>query len=380
VHAAPEFFDERREWSRWKHEILRRYLPKFAGILGSRNRIIYYVDGFAGAGTYRQDPPTPGSPLIAAQLAATLAASGRWLYALRCINVEPNPQLFGELSAATGEYEPSIVKNIQGTFQDSLSEILTLVGDSPALFFLDPFGYKGIESRTIAPLAERSRRATTELLVNFNVSKIDRDAGWLDSYAQRVAPGFIASLNQLMGTDAWKAIITAGLSKEERDERLAALYKNSLQTLFSGIVAQYPVRTLNGRLKYYILHVTRHQRGSREMSEVIYRVEHAYANEKARVEGQRGRQLSFDQVLAPPPSLEESDAELAVRLAESIYALGRERGCVTFGSIQDELAVSWFGLAVERHYRAACKLLIRQGKIRGQKEAGIKDSTPLNFV
>jgi three-Cys-motif partner protein len=68
-----DFFDERKEWSRWKHEMLRRYLPKFAGIIGWTHRLIHYVDGFAGAGTYG-DPPVAGSPLIAAELAEQAAA------------------------------------------------------------------------------------------------------------------------------------------------------------------------------------------------------------------------------------------------------------------------------------------------------------------
>jgi three-Cys-motif partner protein len=101
---AGDFFDQRREWSRWKHELLRRYLPKFAGILGSRFSTIYYVDAFAGAGTYGGDPPTPGSPIIAATLGNAIEQSGKWKYQLRCINVEPHPQHYQELCAATSAF------------------------------------------------------------------------------------------------------------------------------------------------------------------------------------------------------------------------------------------------------------------------------------
>ncbi len=92
--ADRTFFEARRDWSRWKHELLRRYLPKFAGILGTRYPTIYYVDGFAGAGSYN-DPSgqvdgsvAPGSPLIASEYAATIAASQKWAFEVRCINVE----------------------------------------------------------------------------------------------------------------------------------------------------------------------------------------------------------------------------------------------------------------------------------------------------
>ena len=61
VPSAVAFFDKRKEWSRWKHEVHRRYLPKFAGILGSRHGDIFYVDAFAGAGMYEPDEPGGGT-------------------------------------------------------------------------------------------------------------------------------------------------------------------------------------------------------------------------------------------------------------------------------------------------------------------------------
>ena len=52
-------------WSRWKHEILIKYLQAMAAILRTW-RVIYYVDGFAGAGRYIDDE-AEGSPLLAAK-------------------------------------------------------------------------------------------------------------------------------------------------------------------------------------------------------------------------------------------------------------------------------------------------------------------------
>src|SRR5215831_11307744 len=81
-----EFFQHRREWSRWKHHLLRRYLGQFAGIVGSTHRQVYYVDGFAGEGRYK-DPPEDGSPVIAAKLATDRSVVRS--YAVHCINIEP---------------------------------------------------------------------------------------------------------------------------------------------------------------------------------------------------------------------------------------------------------------------------------------------------
>jgi three-Cys-motif partner protein len=143
VSPASSFFDYRREWSHWKHEILRRYLPKFAGILGSRYPTISYVDCFAGAGIYKGDPPVPGSPLIAAELAQTIGQSEKWPYALNCINVEPSLAHFDELCAATSAYPPSVVRNFRGTFNECLSDILAMIEKSPSLFFWIPLVTRG---------------------------------------------------------------------------------------------------------------------------------------------------------------------------------------------------------------------------------------------
>ena len=339
--------------------------------------MVDYVDGFAGAGTYGGGASVPGSPVMAAQLAANLAAAGKWRYRLRCINMEP--KYFTELCEATSPYDSSLVLNLHGTFKEHLPEIFKLIDAHPTLFFLDPFGYKGMEWEAISQLAQRSARAKTELIINFNVGKVDRDAGWLDSYGQSAAPAFVQSLNELFGVDLWQQIIYSGLPKAQRDDELTELYANRLGEAFRGIAAWYPVRTVRGQLKYYVLHVTSHRRGCREMGDVLYRVDHDYEAEKERAEAASPRTLAlFPELEAVSPR--EYEADLVSRLAEDIYGLGKQRKQLTFGALQDGLCVRWFAEAVERHYRRACQQLIRQRRIDRDKETGIEEKSVLRFV
>jgi three-Cys-motif partner protein len=84
------------------------------------------------------------------------------------------------MTLAISTYRPPTVTNLNGTFQQHLPHILDLVGWDPALFFLDPFGYKGMDWGALQQVAARARqssRAKTELLVNFNVGLVDRGAG-----------------------------------------------------------------------------------------------------------------------------------------------------------------------------------------------------------
>lgn len=378
------FFDSKREWSHWKHSLLKRYLPKFAGIIGSRHPVIYFIDGFAGAGRYL-DPPEDGSPVIAAKLAQEVA-QGAWPYTLRCINVEPLN--FDELEASTAAFDPALVENRKGVFSDHTDEILHVIRIHPAFFFLDPYGPKPLEWRLVARLAERSRRnSITEVLVNFHASKIDRDAGWVDSdHVAREA--FVANTNAVFGGPEWQPIVMETPTQEARMEGLATLYMNKLATAFGCSSGHYVVRTLEGATKYMLIHGTGNKRGRREMSDCVFRVSMDYdlaAITAARRAALTARQGSL--FMPEQPSEGEIDTGIAQELVPAIAALltsSSPRAPLTIEQMEDRLQTgAWFGRAVEKHYRAACHILVQQDKatvLGGAKlrKPGARIAIPLN--
>ncbi len=260
-----DFFEQRREWSRWKHEVLRQYLGAFAGILGWTHPLIHYVDGFAGAGTYG-DPPEPGSPIIAAELAA--ASSEKWPYELRCINIEPDHDCFQNLCGATAAWAPPVVRNLRGTFDGQLEKVLGLIGADPALFFLDPFGYRGMEMSTLRTIIKRTQfpYAKTEFLINFNVGAVDRGVGWLDSFDAPARDAFIRRLNALMGTSAWQHLNLLELTRDDRHEQLKSFYVGELSKALHANVGTFAVRTVDGKLKYHLIHAAQHIRGETRLA------------------------------------------------------------------------------------------------------------------
>jgi three-Cys-motif partner protein len=351
--SADGFFQHRREWSQWKHRLLRKYLGKFAGILGSRHATVYYVDGFAGAGSYT-NPSEDGSPVIAARMAAEDPANQR-PYELRCINVEPDS--FDELVAATESIAPGRVENRRGTFRQNLPGIFDTIGKSPALFFLDPYGSKGAEWDLVSQIADRTRSGPpTEVLLNFFVSKIDRAGGWLDSTGKAHA-AFVKNLDDFFGTAEWQRLYAENLNHQRaRTDALSELYLKRLSQAF-GIAARYEVKTKNGRTKYHLIHGTHSPVGSRAMSEAVFGV----LDEYRQVTDDAAEQL----MLLPigPTDAERTD-NLVKELARDIYALKEKRTKYSFIGLQDALIPDFFGRAVERHYKAACKLLSKEGKIK----------------
>lgn len=375
------FFDRRREWSRWKHRLLERYLGKFAGILGSRYSTIFFVDGFAGAGRYTS-PSEDGSPVIAARLAAQPSANHR-PYTLRCVNVEP--ESFDELVLATSEFPSRLVENKRGTFREHLDGILAAVGPSPALFFLDPYGHKGMEWDVISRIAGRSRAGLkTEVLVNLAAPKIDRDGGWVDS-TKRAAPAFVNRLDALFGTADWRDLYRRHRVQRDRIEALTSLYMGRLAEAFDGAAARFAVRSIDGRLKYFIIHGTHSQSGVRAMSDAVFRVSEEYRIEQAAVRASSVQPSLFPEL---EQSEESGDTRITEELASEIRGLRSQHSQPTFLEIQDALLARWFGRAVEKHFRAACKLLVSRGDAvlippsgeEARHRGGIGDRTRVRFV
>lgn len=155
------FFDTMHEWSERKLKLLKDYVDSAARILGSIKQI-YYVDGFAGRGTYRDG--AIGSPIRMAELAQQFEREGK-SYSFRCINIEEDEEYFANLQEQTAKYG-SIVQNIHGRFADNLDSILQIIGTQPAIFFLDPFGIKGIDWSAVRKII--NREAQTDLWIRFD--------------------------------------------------------------------------------------------------------------------------------------------------------------------------------------------------------------------
>ena len=121
-HPTDEkYFHTLKEWSERKLKLLENYLEPATRIMKSIHPTVYYVDCFAGRGTYGRpgEPQIPGSPIRAAQLAQGYIDEGK-PYSLRCINVESDPKIFQGLQDATANYS-HITQNFQGTFVDNIN-------------------------------------------------------------------------------------------------------------------------------------------------------------------------------------------------------------------------------------------------------------------
>lgn len=284
-----EFASKSKEWSRWKHEILERYLGIFTGKLQGF-QTVYFIDGFAGAGKYRDG--TKGSPLRSAQLAQRIAQD-RW-YQLHCINVEADPEVFKMLEMSTAAYD-KFVTNYSGNFVDHIPQILSDVKQQPALFFIDPFGFKDVEWQNLLPLFERKpdvhRYTVTEILLRFDAPYLGRYSGsvGVNNPQAKANERILFELFGIKNRTEWDEIIPA---TGKRYEDLAQAYQDRLRLYFKYVV-RMPIRSRDNRLKYYLIFATRHEAAITGMNEVLYDVEGMRSTAIYEETSQKNQQLSL---------------------------------------------------------------------------------------
>lgn len=377
IRSSQEFFGELREWSERKLKILEGYLDPFVKVLGShpKSPFVYYVDAFAGAGLYRNGEE--GSAIRAAKLAQQYQLQ-RKLYRLKCINVEADKENFTNLSANTAEYG-ELVQNLPGTFAENISNILSVIAGSPALFFLDPFGVKGIDWALIRQIIYRGD--ITDLWIRFDYSAVRR----LDGLYGKDDPGSQKTFNilcQTYGIDNQEKLHQwlSGETSEERKQKAVNLYISRLSDAFRnvrgrGFAAAYPIRSITEEDKYVLIFATGHTRGAIIASELVCSAEETYQREVEDFQANQPRQLPL---FSSDPSPEEIFQNKVSGLAESIFQACRgER--LTRSEVYERILPEWFGRIRSKHMTQALKKLQDDGRIQQSTGAPSNRRTVFTF-
>jgi three-Cys-motif partner protein len=153
--VAESFFDEQSDQSQIKAAIVSKYFWSWAKIITSvqqrarREKKIAYIDLFAGPGRYRNGAKS--TPLLILEQAVADPVFRDCLVTLFNDKEGANTStLLEEINEIPGiktlKYEPDVYTNEVGEQIVKMFEDLNLV---PTLFFVDPWGYKGLSLRLI---------------------------------------------------------------------------------------------------------------------------------------------------------------------------------------------------------------------------------------
>jgi len=260
-----------------KHIILEKYLWAWLRILSKRRPLLYYVDGFAGPGRYRDESTgeiKPGSPVIAIEAYLDHKRKGEQ-YELKFINVEKKETNWQELENSTVAFKSEVdIENIPGGFLDNIDYILKKIGNAFAFFFIDPFGISGIEFAEIEKVFARDE---TEILLNFNYDGIQRCIGELanlnhpDPKRRRKATRTIDRVCSMMNVakEELEEIVTSRGISEEKETLLLRKYRENLlkyKTFVYPLPINYPDKR---RTFYYLIFMTSNIYALRIMKDIM---------------------------------------------------------------------------------------------------------------
>jgi three-Cys-motif partner protein len=220
---VPAEYQDGREQTFFKHEVLRNYLRAWSQKLGSvsqtgRRVRLWYVDCFAGPWSSRTEDHADTS--VAIGMNALEEALSTWSDAptkveAGAIFVEANPTSATRLTEfLSGRPHKGVAwKVLVGAFGSQVAAIQGMIGDDAAFLFVDPTGWKGAGMQFVAPLAAGRWR---DVLVNVMFHHINR---WKDDPRE-----FLRNqMRDLFGLG--DADLPSGLGEEQ----LMALYRSQLK-------------------------------------------------------------------------------------------------------------------------------------------------------
>lgn len=355
------FFERRREWARYKHEILGKYLRGWFAKLARRGPFLAFVDTCAGEGKYGDDED--GSPLIAAKLNTNYARShGQRLLVFAC---EAHPGSADALERNLAEFiESGEAVVLREEFGTALPQILRATRDIPTLVFIDPYGMKDLRGENLRALLEDTDREATEVIMRVPPQLLRRFMGQVKR-GDKTAEAFKRLLVDQLGIDA-ELIDQAADADSEVDigeEELLESFLRQIHERFEE-VHLIPVRdNYYAPPKYYLVHGTRSEHGLVLMNDVVSKTEdNLYNSTEAK---KAAGQVSLFEDPGRQPRIPQAEIEkLIVRVVV-------EKKQPTWLQIQAE-SVRTFGTGElrEMHLRAIVRSLEERGMVKRLPVAG----------
>lgn len=246
-----------REQTQAKHFILKRYLQALAfKVLPFFD--VTYVDGFSGPWETRDKAFADSSFMIAISVLqdaqAKIFERTKRRPKVRLFFSEANAEAFAQLRDAVVPFnkpaEDFEIRTYCGRFEDAVDDILSFIGTSFPLIFIDPTGWTGYPFEKIKKLFARPK---CEVLINFMYEFVNR-------FAHSEDEATIASLDPILGGPGWRERLDPNLPRGLAVEKL---FRTTLQSAgnFDFVVSTKIDRSTDERPHFFIAYGTKDKKG-----------------------------------------------------------------------------------------------------------------------
>lgn len=261
------FFDESREQSRVKAEIVEKYFDAWAGIIaGTQDRTprsdrrIGYVDLFAGPGRYKD-----GSTSTPLRVLAKAVAKPVYADRLVAIFNDRDPAnvstLRSEINALPNigrlKHQPDIWNEDVG---DGIAGRFASMRNVPTLAFVDPWGYRGLTLRLVDSFL---RNWGCDCIFFFNYGRIS--AGLSNPYVRE-------HMEALFGRDRAEELSRRldGMTPSVREATVVEGLASALKEFGHRFVLPFCFKNEAGtRTKHHLILVTKHFKGYDVMKQIM---------------------------------------------------------------------------------------------------------------
>ena len=346
-----------------KHEIIRRYVPKFIGLLTSTHPKIVLLDGYAGMGRYLNGDI--GSAIQILEIAKNIATSRN-----KKVDVylnERDPETFARLKLEIANYADQSGLTIHLTDGDvavELEGIITAAAGLPLFIFLDPCGL-GLPFELLNRVLGKLRPASgltnvpTEILLNFSAEAVRRIGGLVGQPESNQTA--LSRLDETVGGDWWRHFYDGSLEKEEAEIQVVKGYIHRLAAAAQMKMYAVPAkRELNHRPVYYLVFGTRSSFGSWFFGDSVARASRTWREAaESRAEGD---QMSLEGIVLTPEEQNQTLEDEATEVIEqNLLTLLERHGNFVVGKYPEEVFGNYFGLVTEKIVKRAIKELKKKG-------------------
>jgi three-Cys-motif partner protein len=352
------FFEQQTISSKIKASIVSEYFPSYCKIIVKKHkpREIRYIDLFAGPGFYEDGKPS--TPILIGRHCNNvdlLRQKVKMIFNDNRYSTVLKENFFREFPEGTFAKKPHFGKSTVGESPEITKFLIanTHVGkhnEQPSLLFIDPFGYKGIETKV---LAEFLKNWGNEIFLFVNTKRI-HPALENDKFETLMEDLFPTTLVKIREDRRFKATVSERLALII--ECLGDEYKKLLNTEELYYTAfKFQEEDIDAT-SHYILHITKGARGY----DLIKTTYNDFANVGTVFDGVNTYTFDAKKFENPVSELFDLNSINIDKLKDEIYAKYRGRK-LNANDLFEEHHTS--GLYSRKHYTDALRRLVEEKKL-----------------
>jgi three-Cys-motif partner protein len=360
------FFDKKREWSKYKDFILDYYLEPYIPKVNTLKKPILIIDCFAGRGKF--DDGQPGSPLIIAPIIRRWRQKG---VQIRGLFIEADSINYPRLVESLEGYS-DFAETRFGTFEQHLPEIADQARQNTVFLYVDPYNVRSLTFDRMKAVYDQIRTSSSsvEVLLNFNAATFMR---WALAALQRHqeipaetpdepldqledASGQPMELNMLdaiAGGNYWRTIaFDSSLDFPQKLHRLTSEYMDRMLSSFRYVASCAIMAKYHHRVpKYHLVYATRHEDGLELINDAMCKARREFLGN----EFNRGMLFDF---------IPEAEVPDLTKLRSSLLALVPQEGRLSRRALRLKGLLEHFGRYEIKDYNAAVTELLKTGKLQ----------------